>query len=80
MSEFERIKEFEIKEGHIVEGITEDYVWYNAEILTQKMSSWAHEFKRIVNVMENRHKEHLEIIKQLIQENHDLKRKVKKDE
>jgi len=71
---------FEVKESINVEGITSDFVWYNAEILTQKMSSWANEFKRIVKVMEDRHNEHLEIIKQLMEENHDLKRKVKKDE
>ena len=80
MTDEEFMNQFKIKEEHIVEGITENYVWYNAEILTQKMSSWSHEFKRVVNVMENRHKEHLEIIKQLIAENHELKRKVKKDD
>jgi hypothetical protein len=74
MSDAERTKQFEIKEFN-VEGITSDFVWYNAEILTQKMSSWSHEFKRVVKVMEDRHNEHLEIIKQLLQENHDLKRK-----
>ena len=80
MSDAENAKEFEIKEEHVVEGITENYVWYNAEILTQKMSSWQNEFKRVVEVMENRHKEHLEIIRQLMAENHELKRKVKKDD
>jgi len=68
---------FKVKEEHVVEGITSDYVRYNSEILTQKMSSWANEFKRVVKVMENRHEEHLEIIKQLIEENHELKRKAK---
>jgi len=70
---------FKVKEEHVVEGITSDFVWYNAEILTQKMSAWSHEFKRVVKVMEDRHNEHLEIIKQLIQENNDLKRKKKND-
>jgi len=68
---------FKVKEEHVVEGITSDYVRYNSEILMQKMSSWANEFKRVVKVMENRHEEHLEIIKQLIEENHELKRKAK---
>ena len=80
MTDEEFMNQFKIKEEHIVEGITADYVWYNAEILTSKMSSWGHEFKRVVKVMENRHEEHLEIIKQLLVENHELKRKVKKDE
>ena len=80
MTDEEFMNQFKIKEEHIVEGITADYVWYNAEILTQKMSSWQNEFKRVVEVMENRHKEHLEIIRQLMAENHELKRKVKKDD
>ena len=80
MTDEEFMNQFKIKEEHIVEGITADYVWYNAEILTQKMSSWQNEFKRVVKVMENRHEEHLEIIKQLLAENYELKRKVKKDE
>ena len=73
MTDEEFMNQFKIKEEHIVEGITADYVWYNAEILTQKMSSWQNEFKRVVEVMENRHKEHLEIIRQLMAENHELK-------
>lgn len=80
MTDEEFMNQFKIKEEHIVEGITSDYVWYNAELLTNKMSSWVHEFKRVVKVMESRHEEHLEIIKQLLAENHELKRKVKKDE
>ena len=80
MTDEEFMNQFKIKEEHIVEGITADYVWYNSELLTNKMSSWVHEFKRVVKVMESRHEEHLEIIKQLLAENHELKKKVKKDE
>ena len=78
MTDEEFMKQFEIKESVTVEGITADYVWYNSELLTNKMSSWVHEFKRVVKVMENRHEEHLEIIKQLLAETNELKRKVKK--
>jgi hypothetical protein len=31
-----------LDQGVIVEGITSDYVWYNAKILTDKMSGWNH--------------------------------------
>ena len=79
MSDEEFMKQFEIKESVTVEGITADYVWYNSELLTNKMSSWVHEFKRVVKVMESRHEEHLEIIRQLLIENHDLKRKIKNE-
>ena len=67
-----------IKEQSVtVEGITADYVWYNSEILMQKMDAWKHEFKRVVKVMEDRHNEHLKIIGDLLSENKSLKTKLK---
>ena len=69
-------KTFEIKESYEVEGITEDFIWYNSKILKNKMSSWEYEFERIINVMESRHKEHLEIIGDLMRENNFLRSKV----
>ena len=71
---------FELKDSLVVEGITEDYVWYNAKILTNEMDSWKHKFERVVKVMENRHSEHLKMIDDLLKENGALKRKAQKDE
>jgi hypothetical protein len=68
--------EFELKERVDVEGITADYVWYNASLLTKNMSSWAHDFQKIVNVMEARHKEHLNMIAELLMERAVLKREI----
>lgn len=73
----ENIKPFVVKDSITVEGITENFVWYHSKILTEKMQGWQTEFERVVKVMENRHAEHLEIIKNLLAENFDLKRKVK---
>ena len=56
-----------------VEGITEEYVWYNSKILINKMSSWKTEFEKVVLVMEARHKEHLKIISNLLDEINKLK-------
>jgi uncharacterized protein YktB (UPF0637 family) len=67
-------KEKMLQQDVIVEGITADYIWYNAKTLTDKMSGWGHEFQKIVNVMEARHKEHLHIIAELLQERAVLKR------
>ena len=64
----DQVKQFEIKENRTVEGITEDYVWYNSKLLLQKMSFWEMDFKRLVEVMENRHQEHLKIIRDLMDE------------
>jgi hypothetical protein len=69
-------KQFELKDSFGVEGINEDYVWYNAKILSAKMSQWDHDFNKIVNVMESRHKEHLKMIKELLDERKDLLKKI----
>ena len=57
-----------------VEGITEDYVWYQSQILTNKMNQWQLEFDKVVGVMEARHKEHLKIISDLLDEIKELKK------
>jgi hypothetical protein len=69
-------EEFQIKEERSVEGITADYVWYNASILTRQMGAWANDFQKIVSVMEARHKEHLKILQDLMDENRLLKREI----
>lgn len=69
----------EIKDNITVEGITEDYVWYNSKQLISGMQSWQHQFERMVKVMENRHAEHLRIIDDLIRQNKVLKSKLKNE-
>ena len=63
-----------------VEGITEDYVWYQAKILTQKMSQWNTDFEKLVGVMESRHKEHLRMLDTAMHENRILKLRLKEKE
>ena len=65
-----------IKESVIVEGITADHVWYNAKLLTDKMSFWEYDFKKLVSIMEARHKEHLQMIADLLAERAVLKRQI----
>lgn len=69
-----KLPEFIIKETFSVQGITEDFVWYESEILLRNMSEWSSRFKRLVEVMEARHKEHLRIIETLLNENRKLKK------
>jgi hypothetical protein len=69
-------EQFEIKDNINVEGITADYVWYNANLLTQKMSFWATDFQKLVSVMEARHREHLKIIDDLLAQQGVLKREI----
>jgi hypothetical protein len=80
MNDQERAKQFEIKDNINVEGISEDFVWYNSSLLIKKMGSWEYEFKRIVGVMENRHREHLTMIEDLIRENKTLKVMLKQEQ
>ena len=70
---------FEIKDNYTVQGISEDYVWYESKLLITQMQGWQNHFERVVNVMENRHKEHLKIIDTLLAEIKDLKRKQHED-
>jgi hypothetical protein len=73
----DQFKQFEIKDNVQVEGITEDYVWYNTQILTQKMQSWQREFEKLAKTMEARHNEHLHMIGDLLRQNKSLKEKIK---
>ena len=68
------LPEFIVKETVSVQGITEDFVWYESEILLRDMAAWGSRFKRLVEVMEARHKEHLRIIDTLLSENRKLKK------
>jgi len=80
MNDAEKAKQFEIKDNITIEGITPDFVSYNAKLLVRDMDSWKYKFERIVKVMEDRHEEHLKMISELLAENHALKRKLTKDE
>jgi hypothetical protein len=73
----DQFKQFEIKDNVQVEGITADYVWYNTQILTQKMQSWQRDFEKLAKTMEDRHNEHLHIIGDLLRQNKYLKDKLK---
>jgi hypothetical protein len=76
----EEAKPFEIKDSITVEGITEDYVWYHAKILSAKMSQWDHDFQKLVKVMESRHQEHLRMLDAALNENRILTRQLKEKE
>jgi hypothetical protein len=69
-------KEFEIKDSFYVEGITADYVWRSAKLLSQKMSFWELDFQKLAKTMEDRHNEHLKIISDLLDERSRLKRQL----
>ena len=73
----EHLKQYEIKDNVMVDGITEDYVWYHAKLLQEKMTHWQLDFEKLVGVMESRHKEHLRMLDRAMEENRILKRQLK---
>ena len=72
----ESLKQYEIKDSITVEGITEEYLWYHAKLLTEKMNHWQHDFEKLVKVMESRHHDHLQMLETLMLENRSLKRQL----
>ena len=73
----EGAKQFVIEESIAVEGITDEYVWYHAKILSDKMRQWDHDFQKLVKVMESRHKEHLQMVQNALHENRILRLQLK---
>ena len=77
----EGVKQFVIEESIAVEGITDEYVWYHAKLLSDKMSQWDHACQKLVKVMESRHNEHLQMVQTALHENRILRLQLKaKDE
>lgn len=74
---FEDYKDWVIKDSVTVEGITKEYVWYHAKILSAKMSQWDIDFQKLVKVMEDRHQEHLRMLEDALQENRILRIRLK---
>jgi len=70
-------KMFIVKNNINVEGIDENFVWYESQILREAMRSWSYKFEKVVRVMEARHKEHLQMLATVMDENAALKRQLK---
>ena len=59
---------FVLKDSVMVEGVTESFVWYESEVILRQMEQTQSRLKKLVSVMEARHKEHLRIINGLLDE------------
>ena len=73
----EELNKFIATDSVIVEGITDEYVWYHAKLLSDKMSQWDHDFQKLVKVMESRHNEHLQMVQNALHENRILRLQLK---
>ena len=76
----EELNQFIATDSVTVEGITDEYVWYHAKLLSDKMSAWDHDFQKLVKVMESRHKEHLQMVQTALNENRILRLRLKEKE
>ena len=76
----EEVKKFIVEDSITVEGITEDFVWYHAKLLQEKMAHWQLDFEKLVKVMEARHNEHLKMLDTAMSENRILKLRLKEME
>ena len=69
----EELNKFIATDSVTVEGITDEYVWYHAKLLSAKMSQWDNDFQKLVKVMESRHNEHLNMLQTALHENRILR-------
>jgi hypothetical protein len=69
--------QFKLEDNIEVEGITADFIWYEAAVLRKDMQMWALRFEKLVKVMEARHKEHDDLFREIMNQNRDLKFKLK---
>lgn len=60
-------------ESHTSLGITPEFVWYEADILTRDMQAWQSRFKRMVEVVESQRKSSDRMLQQVMDENRELK-------
>ena len=72
----EETQPFQIKESYTVEGITANFVWYESTIIREGLVTTMNRFEKVVSVMEARHKEHLKMLGDLLDENRTLKREL----
>jgi hypothetical protein len=79
----EELNSLHIKESHMAEGISADFIWYEASVIREALkhafSVNMHRFDKVVSVMEARHKEHLKMLQDVMAENRALKARIKDD-
>jgi exonuclease VII large subunit len=67
---------FVLKDSVMVEGLTENFVWYESEVILRQMEETQSRLKKLVAVMESRHTEHLRMIAGLLDELSQLKKEI----
>ena len=65
------------KDDAPTEGITEAYAWYQAKVLADEIDAVKFNLRRVITVLEERRKDNLHVIGELLRENATLKAKLK---
>jgi hypothetical protein len=65
------------KDDAPTEGITEAYAWYQAKVLADEIDAVKFNLQRVITVLEERRRDNLRVIGELLRENTALKAKLK---
>lgn len=65
------------EDGVLTEGIGGDYAWYQAKVLANKISSLNFAVQQVITTLEDRRKDNLRVIGELLRENVELKNKLR---
>lgn len=75
----EKVKGFLAKESYTTTGVLEDFVQYEVDRISQEIASIKSRIQHLGSVMENRHRDNMKIIDDLIRQNKELKAKLKEN-
>ena len=65
------------EDGVLTEGIGKDYAWYQAKVLADRISSLNFAVQQVITALEDRRKDNLRVIEELLRQNTELKSKLK---
>jgi len=65
------------EDGVLTEGTGNDYAWYQAKVLANKISSLNFAVQQVITAIEGRRKDNLRVIEELLRQNAELKSKLK---
>jgi len=74
----EELNQMQIKDSLTTEGITADFVWYEASVIRNSIQGSLARFDKVVSVMEARHKEHIKMLQDVMSQNNALVNQIRK--
>jgi len=64
------------EDGVLTEGTGSDYAWYQSHVLADKISSLNFAVQQVITALEDRRKDNLRVIEELLRQNTELKAKL----